>query len=62
MEGQTNYVRTRKETADLLRISLRTLQRMEARGELPARIKLSDRRFGYRENDIAAFIEARMGQ
>jgi len=54
-----DYVRSRQETARILGISLRTLQRMEARGELPPRIRVSDRIFGYRESAINQFLSAR---
>lgn len=52
-------IRTRKQVADLLSVSTRTLTRMENRGELPPRIQITDRRVGYRESDIAAFINSR---
>lgn len=54
-------IRTRKQVADLLSVSTRTLTRMENRGELPPRIRITDRRVGYRESDIAAFIASRAG-
>ncbi len=54
-------IRTRDEFAAILSISTRTLARMEERGVLPPRIRVSDRRFGYRESDIARFISSRAG-
>jgi predicted DNA-binding transcriptional regulator AlpA len=59
MDNAIDFIRTRKETAQRLRVSLRTLQRMEARGEAPPRIKISDRIFGYRESAIDAFLRLR---
>ncbi len=38
-----------------------TLERMEARGEFPKRIKLSQRCIGWRKCDIELFIAARAG-
>ena len=49
----------RMETAAILGISKRTLQRMETRGAAPARVKISDRIIGYRESAIREFLEAR---
>lgn len=45
--------------ATLLGISLPTLWRMEKRGELPPRIKLSARAIGWREKDIDEWLEDR---
>ncbi len=55
-------IRTRQEVADLLSISTRTLSRLEDKGEMPPRIRVSDRRYGYKESDIRAFIDARSGR
>ncbi len=55
-------IRTRQEVAALLSISTRTLSRLEDRGEMPPRIRVSDRRYGYRESDIRAFINSRSGR
>jgi predicted DNA-binding transcriptional regulator AlpA len=61
MENQTDdRIRTRKEVADRLRISLRTLTRMESRGKLPPRIKITDRIFGYRDSSINQFLASRV--
>ena len=52
METQTeDRIRTRKEVADRIRVSVRTLTRMEAKGELPPRIKITDQIFGYRDSE-----------
>jgi predicted DNA-binding transcriptional regulator AlpA len=57
--GHIDYVRTRKETAKIIGVSLRTLQRMEARGEMPSRIRISQRIFGYRDSAINCFLAGR---
>ena len=60
METQTeDPVRTRRETADRLRVSVRTLTRIEGRGQLRPRIKITDRIFGYRDSTINQYLEAR---
>lgn len=51
-----DFVRSKKETAERLGISVQTLDRM--RDQLP-RIKISERRVGFRDFDIAKFITAR---
>jgi predicted DNA-binding transcriptional regulator AlpA len=55
-----DYVRTRKETAKILGVSLRTLTRMETQGKMPARIRVSDRITGYRDSTIQKFLEDRV--
>ena len=45
-------VRTREHFAALLGISLRTLERMEQRGETPPRVQISATRYGYRQSSI----------
>jgi hypothetical protein len=40
-------IRTRRETAEIMRVSMRTLSRLEAEGNVPARTRLSERIFGY---------------
>ena len=62
MDKTIDFIRTRKETAQRLRISLRTLQRMEARGEAPPRIRITDRIFGYKSSDLDAWLESRKGR
>jgi excisionase family DNA binding protein len=47
-----------KETAELLGVSLRTLDRIAAEGSLP-KIKLSPGRVGFRQRDVLAWIESR---
>jgi len=58
-KGVIDYVRTRQETAKILGISVRTLTRMENRGEAPPRVKISDRIVGYRSSAIDEFLNAR---
>jgi predicted DNA-binding transcriptional regulator AlpA len=57
--SRIDYVRSRRETADILGISLRTLGRMESRRELPPRIRVSERIYGYRDSAINQFIASR---
>ena len=52
-------IRSRKEFAQRLNITTRTLDRMDMAGELPPRVQISERRVGYRESDIARFISTR---
>jgi predicted DNA-binding transcriptional regulator AlpA len=54
-----DYVRTRKEAAALLRVSLRTLTRMEQSGKAPKRTKITDRIYGYRDSSITEFLNSR---
>lgn len=45
--------------ADMLGVSKTTLWRMEKRGELPQRIKISRRAVGWLESDIKEWLESR---
>ena len=54
-----DYVRSRRETAQRLGVSVKTLRRMETRGQAPARVKITDRIIGYRDSAINAFLNAR---
>jgi predicted DNA-binding transcriptional regulator AlpA len=47
------------EAADLLGISHDTLRRMHQRGEGPRRLKISERRVGYRVSDIHRWLDQR---
>jgi prophage regulatory protein len=47
------------ELAKLLHISTTTLWRMEKRGDLPQRIKLSTRAVGWLESDIQEWLKNR---
>jgi len=42
--------------AEMLSVSTVTLWRMEKRGDLPPRIKISERAVGWRESDIEAWL------
>ena len=57
--GKSDLVLTRRETAQRLRISVRTLTRMERDKKLPPRIRLSDRIYGYRASVIESYLDAR---
>jgi hypothetical protein len=63
MEGEKSecpdFVLTRKETAGRLRISLRTLTRIERAKKLAPRVRLSDRRYGYRISTVENYLSAR---
>ena len=54
-----DYVCSRQKTAEILTVSLRTLDRMESAGKAPARTALSDNRFGYRISAINQFLNER---
>jgi predicted DNA-binding transcriptional regulator AlpA len=60
-EHKTDPILTRQEVAGRLRISVRTLSRLEASGKLPPRIQISDRVFGYRYSSIERFLAERTG-
>lgn len=55
-----NTLMTTRETADLARVSIRTLERLAERGEGPARIRLTQRRIAYRRDDVMRWIESRV--
>ncbi len=48
-----------RETAERLRLSLRTLERITKSGDGPLKIRLSANRVGYVESDVIAWIEKR---
>jgi predicted DNA-binding transcriptional regulator AlpA len=48
-----------KTAAELVGVSLRTWDRMRARGETPPFTKLSERRIGYRLIDLKQWLDAR---
>ncbi|HXX52694.1 MAG TPA: hypothetical protein VEI98_15635 [Xanthobacteraceae bacterium] len=60
-EGRIDLLRTRKEVAARLKVSMRTLARLEAAGKLPARIQVSDRIGLYRDSAIERFLAEREG-
>jgi predicted DNA-binding transcriptional regulator AlpA len=51
---------TPDETADLLRISPRTLENWRARGHGPPYLRLTRRRIAYRERDVLSWIDSRL--
>jgi predicted DNA-binding transcriptional regulator AlpA len=57
-EPQFDCVHTRKRTAEILGVSVKTLTRIEARGELP-RVQISPRIIGYRNSEIEKFLTAK---
>jgi predicted DNA-binding transcriptional regulator AlpA len=52
-------VLSNRKTAKVLDCSLRTLRRLELRGELPPRTQITERIFGWRESQIREFLDAR---
>ena len=62
MEGEDRIdrIRGRKETAARLRISTRTLRRLEVSGEIKA-TRVTDRVVGYRDSEIEKFLDRRTG-
>jgi predicted DNA-binding transcriptional regulator AlpA len=51
-------VLSRRQTSEMLGLSLRTFARLEYAGDVPPRIKLSTRRVGYRLSEVKAWIDA----
>ena len=54
-----DYVRTRKETCQILGISRSTLRRWEQRGEAPPRVRLTNKLSGYLDSTLKIFIASR---
>ena len=52
-------IRTRKEAAEFLRVSVRTLTRRENSGDLSGRIRISDRIYGYRQSTLDQYLASR---
>ena len=52
-------VLTISEAAHLMRVSVRTLERLAETGEGPPRIQLTGRRVGYWRSDVLAWLKAR---
>jgi predicted DNA-binding transcriptional regulator AlpA len=52
-------VLTRRETVKALSLSERSFKRLEAKGDIPPKTRLSDRRVGFRVSDIVAWLDAR---
>lgn len=54
-----DLVLTTSETAHLMRLSTRSLERLGETGGGPARIQLTGRRVGYWRSDVMAWLKAR---
>jgi predicted DNA-binding transcriptional regulator AlpA len=54
-----DFVRSRKETAQILNMSTRTLARLEKTGNAPSRTQLSERIIGYRDSAIREFLDSK---
>lgn len=54
-----DFVLTRQETAWRLRISVRTLSRMERAKKFGPRIRLNDAHYGYRASTIENYLRSR---
>jgi hypothetical protein len=59
-EDRIDRVRSRAQTAARLNVSLRTLRRLELRGEIE-RVQITERIIGYRDSAIERFLEERTG-
>jgi predicted DNA-binding transcriptional regulator AlpA len=51
-------VRRREEAASILGVSAKTIERLEARGEL-TRVQITNRIVGYRDSEIEKFLARR---
>jgi hypothetical protein len=60
--GSINRVRSFKDTAELLGISLPTLRRMITAGDGPTVTRLSERRLGIRDDHRIVWLDARSRQ
>jgi predicted DNA-binding transcriptional regulator AlpA len=56
---QLDRIRTRKQVAEYLGVSTRTLTCMETGGELPPRVQITERIFGYRDSDLSKWVAQR---
>lgn len=61
-EKSDDAVISKKEAAKLIGVSIDTLDRMDVRKDGPARIRLSDRRVGYRMRELRAWLKEKMGE
>lgn len=57
MEEQMDRIISEREVAKLIGVSTMTLDRWAQRGLGPDRIKLSERKIGYRQSDVKAWME-----
>jgi predicted DNA-binding transcriptional regulator AlpA len=54
-----DFVRSRKETAQILNMSTRTLARLEKLGNAPRRTQLTERICGYRDSAIREYQDSK---
>ena len=57
-DRSVDRVLSRRQYADILGVTLRTLSRYEKAGNAPPRTRLSDRRWGYRQSAVDRFLSA----
>jgi predicted DNA-binding transcriptional regulator AlpA len=58
-DNTVDYVRSKRDTAKILNMSPRTLDRLEKKGRGPRRTQVTDRIVGYRDSAIREFQDAR---
>ena len=58
--ANVDFVRSIPETASILGVSVKTLRRMESRGDAPRRVHVTERIIGFRDSDIQKFLESRV--
>lgn len=56
---QIDRIINEKDAAAMLGLNPRTLQRHSEIGKAPPRVRITDRRVGYRESDLQTFIATR---
>ena len=56
---EIDYVRSKKDTAKALNMSVRTLDRLEQIGQGPRRTNITQRIIGYRDFEIKKYQDAR---
>jgi predicted DNA-binding transcriptional regulator AlpA len=62
MSENTNavdYVRSRRETAERLNLSVRTLSKLERLGQAPRRTQITERVIGYRDSAILEYLDSK---
>jgi len=59
MDDDLPELLTTREAANALRISVRSLERLNEDGRGPPRVTLTPRRFGYPKRGVAAWLDAR---
>ena len=58
-ETKVERLRSRQGVAALLGIGLSTLSKLEAKGDFPPRVQISERKFGWPDSAIRKFMDAR---